>query len=188
MRQPGITVRPIREMTGRAHFNEVFLDDAVVPVANLLGIENGGWPLAKFTLGNERVALSSGGVLWGMGPTTKEVLKRLSGDIRWRTRASALYVEAEVQRLIGLRILSAQMAGRAPGPEVAVKKMLADLHGQKAMDLLRDAAGANGLLSGDEEAWGFLFSSALTIGGGTSQVLANIIGESLLGLPRDPAG
>jgi alkylation response protein AidB-like acyl-CoA dehydrogenase len=187
MRQPGITVRPIREMTGRTHFNEVFFDEAVVPSANLLGVEHGGWSLAKFTLGNERIALSSGGVLWGMGPTTKDILGRMAGQERWRTQASALYIDAEVQRLLGLRILSAQMAGRPLGPEVAVKKMLADIHGQKAMNLLRDAAEANGLLSDADQIWGFLFAPALTIGGGTSQVLANIIGESLLGLPRDQA-
>ena len=74
MRQHGIDIRPIKEMTGRSHFTEVFFEDARVPVENLVGEENGGWPLAKLTLGNERVSLSSGGVLWGMGPTTTEVL------------------------------------------------------------------------------------------------------------------
>jgi alkylation response protein AidB-like acyl-CoA dehydrogenase len=187
MRQPGITVRPIREMTGRAHFNEVFFDQAVVPRANLLGEENGGWALAKFTLGNERVALSSGGVLWGMGPTTEQVLAKLPAGERWRSRASELYIQSELLRLLGLRILSDQIAGRTPGPEVAVKKLLADRHGQTAMNLLVDSGEAAGLANGDERAWGFLFSAALTIGGGTSQVLANIIGEAILGLPRDPS-
>ena len=187
MRQPGITVRPIKEMTGRAHFTEVFFDDARVPTGHLLGQENEGWPLAKLTLGNERVSLSSGGVLWGMGPTTKEVLAAAARPLDpLRTQeAVELHIEAEVMRFMGMRILSAQMAGRSPGPEAAIKKMMADRHGQRAMRFLRDAAGADGLLDGDEESWGFLFSPALTIGGGTSQVLANIIGESILGLPRD---
>ena len=186
MRQPGLTVRPIREMTGRAHFTEVFLDDVRIPADHLLGRENEGWPLAKLTLGNERVSLSSGGVLWGMGPTTAEVLAQAPRplDALRRQQAIELHIESEVMRLMGLRVLSAQMAGRSPGPEAAVKKMLADRHGQKAMRFLRDAAGADGLLDGDEKTWGFLFSPALTIGGGTSQVLANIIGESILGLPR----
>jgi alkylation response protein AidB-like acyl-CoA dehydrogenase len=187
MRQPGITVRPIREMTGRAHFSEVFFDDARVPTDHLLGQENEGWPLAKLTLGNERVSLSSGGVLWGMGPTTSEVLAAAPRplDPLRRQHAVELHIEAEVMRLMGMRVLSAQIAGRSLGPEAAVKKMLADRHGQKAMRFLRDAAAAEGLLYGDEASWGFLFSAALTIGGGTSQVLANIIGESILGLPRD---
>ena len=185
MRQPGITVRPIKEMTGRAHFSEVFFDEASVPRANLLGDENGGWPLAKFTLGNERIALSAGGVLWGMGPTTTEVLDLLPRTEKWRDRATSLYIQSELLRLMGLRILTAQMAGQAPGPEVAVKKLMADKHGQEAMDLLIEAGGAPGLLDRGDPTWGFLFSAALTVGGGTTQVLSNIIGESILGLPRD---
>ncbi len=185
MRQPGITVRPIKEMTGRAHFSEVFFDEASVPRANLLGDENAGWPLAKFTLGNERIALSAGGVLWGMGPTTAEVLDLLPRNRKWRDRATSLYIQSELLRLMGLRILSAQMAGQTPGPEVAVKKLMADEHGQEAMDLLIEAGGAPGLLDLGDPTWGFLFSAALTVGGGTTQVLSNIIGESILGLPRD---
>lgn len=187
MNQPGITIRPIREMTGRAHFTEVFFDDARIPVDHLLGAENVGWPLAKLTLGNERVSLSSGGVLWGMGPTTSEILAQIPRplDSHRRQQAIELYVEAEIMRLMGLRVLSSQMAGRAPGPEAAVKKMLADRHGQKAMRFLRDAGGPSSLLDGGDGTWGFLFSPALTIGGGTSQVLSNIIGEAILGLPRD---
>ena len=88
-------------------------------------------------------------------------------------------------RLLGLRILSAQIAGRAPGPEAAIKKTLADRHGQRAMQFLSDTQGAAALLDQGEATWGLLFSPALTVGGGTSQVLANIISESLLGLPRD---
>lgn len=188
MRQAGITIRPIKEMTGRAHFTEVFFDGARVPVANRLGDENEGWPLAKLTLGNERVSLSSGGVLWGMGPTTAEVLnsasRPLTGDRR--QEAVRLHIEAEVMRLLGLRVLSAQIEGRAPGPEAAIKKTLADRHGQRAMQFLAGSRDGFSLLDQGEETWGFLFSPALTIGGGTSQVLANIIAESLLGLPRDP--
>ena len=192
MRQPGITIRPIREMTGRTHFTEVFFEDARIPVENLLGEENGGWPLAKLTLGNERVSLSSGGVLWGMGPTTAEVLAQALKSIAprflspaARQEAVSLHIEAEVMRLLGLRILSAQISGRAPGPEAAIKKTLADRHGQRAMQFLADTQSAGALLEQGEATWGLLFSPALTVGGGTSQVLANIISESLLGLPRD---
>ena len=187
MRQPGINVRPIREMTGGSHFTEVFFDDARIPADHLLGSENGGWPLAKLTLGNERVTLSSGGVLWGMGPTTSEVLAQAPRplDPRQKQQAVELHIEGEILRLMGLRVLSAQIAGLAPGPEAAIKKMLADRHGQKAMRFLRDSAAAQGILNGGAESWGFLFSPALTIGGGTTQVLSNIIGESILGLPRD---
>jgi alkylation response protein AidB-like acyl-CoA dehydrogenase len=192
MRQPGVEVRPIREMTGRAHFNEVFLTDVRVPAGNLVGQPNQGWSLAKVTLGNERVSLSTGGVLWGMGPTTGEVIQRLIPvvDAVSRDRVAALHVEAEVLRLLGLRIVSDLIRdeGRAPAAEVAVKKLLADRHGQKLMDLAQDHQGPGGMIDQKDEAtWGFLFSPALTIGGGTSEVLRNVIGEQLLGLPREVA-
>ena len=74
MDTPGILIRPIKEMTGAATFNEVFFDDVRIPAANLVGAENEGWRLAKVTLGNERVSLSTGGVLWGSGPTALEML------------------------------------------------------------------------------------------------------------------
>lgn len=188
MRQEGIEVRPIREMTGRSHFNEVFLTEALIPVDNLLGTENDGWRLAKVTLGNERVSLSSGGVLWGMGPTTAEVIDAGMplADRSLREEAVVLHIEAEVMRLLGYRIVSALLHGLVPGPEVAVKKLLADRHGQRVMEWSQAMAGATGLVAEGEGTWGFLFSRALTIGGGTSEVLRNIIAEQILGLPRDP--
>lgn len=188
MRQPGIEVRPIREMTGRAHFTEVFFTDARIPADHLVGELNQGWALAKHTLGNERVSLSSGGVLWGMGPTTADVLKSLPKplDPGNRDEAACLHIEAEVMRLLGLRIMSELLASRPAGAEVAIKKLLADRHGQKAMELARTLLGAKGMLGGsDDDSWGYLFSRALTVGGGTSEILLNIIGEQMLGLPKE---
>ena len=188
MRQDGIEVRPIKEMTGRSHFNEVFLTAARIPASHLVGGENQGWPLAKMTLGNERVSLSSGGVLWGMGPTTAVVLQDLKQrlDPIGRDRAAAVYIESEILRLLGYRVVSNMIAGRPPGPEVAVKKLLADRHGQDVVELARDAMGAGGLLTADDESsWAYLFARALTIGGGTTEVLMNVVAEQLLGLPKD---
>jgi 3-oxochol-4-en-24-oyl-CoA dehydrogenase len=189
MRQPGIEVRPIREMTGLAHFTEVFFSDARIPAENLLGTENDGWRLAKLTLGNERVSLSSGGVLWGMGPTTAAALssRTPAADASARDAAVELYIKAEILRLLGYRILTDLIHGRPPGPEVAVKKMLADRHGQAVMEWVRSESRTSGLLVDGEEAWGYLFARALTIGGGTTEVLKNIIGEQILGLPKDTA-
>ncbi|HSL26604.1 MAG TPA: acyl-CoA dehydrogenase family protein [Acidimicrobiia bacterium] len=190
MRQDGIEVRPIKEMTGRSHFNEVFISDVRIPGNLLVGAENQGWALAKLTLGNERISLSGGGVLWGMGPTTAEVLDSLRGRLGGpaRDRAATLFIEGEIIRLLGYRIVSDFIAGRPPGPEVAVKKLVADRHGQRAMDLVRDCMGAEGMVAGeDEAAWGYLFSPALTVGGGTSEILHNVIGEQVLGLPKDQA-
>ena len=187
MRQPGIEVRPIREMTGRAHFNEVFLNEAVVPRDHLLGDENDGWRLAKLTLGNERVSLSTGGVLWGMGPTTREVLDRYRPlpPGPGRDAAARLHIQAEVMRFLGYRMLSAVLGGRAPGAEVAVRKLLADVHGQRVMNWARERQGSRGVVVSGEEGWEFLFSPALTVGGGTTQILKNIIAEQILGLPKD---
>jgi alkylation response protein AidB-like acyl-CoA dehydrogenase len=198
MDTPGVEVRPITEMTGVQLFNEVFFDDVRIPAENLVGLENEGWSLAKVTLANERVSLSSEGALWGRGPSAHDLidLVRKNGgaaDPLVRQRVAALYIEAEVLRLIRLRSLTAQVRGEPPGPEASVRKVLADEHGQRIMGLAKDLAGTDGLLTGSgpfgragEWDYGFLFAPALTIGGGTAEVQRNIIGERALGLPHDP--
>jgi len=199
MKLPGIEIRPIVEMTGLHTFNEVFFDDVRIPVENLVGEENRGWALAKVTLSNERVSLSTGGVLWGNGPTAFELLDlvRKAGGVAdpvLRQRVAAIYAEAEILRLIRLRTVTAAVQGRQPGPEASVRKALADEHGQHVMDLAKDLAGTAGLLAtagplgqGDGTwHYGFLFSAALTVGGGTSEVQRNIVAERVLGLPHDP--
>ncbi len=197
MHTPGIEVRGIIEMAGGRHFNEVFFDDVRIPADALVGTVNDGWRLAKITLGNERMTLSEGGVLWGMGPRTSELidLARRHAPLGPVDRDSLvrLYIESEVMRLLGLKTVSQLVAGGQPGPEAAVKKFLADGHGQKVMQVAKHLSGAGGLTTtsgpfGEEAGewpWGFHFSPALTIGGGTSQVLRNIIGERILGLPKD---
>lgn len=198
MTSPGVEVRRIIEMTGGNHFNEVFLSDVRIPVADRIGDEGDGWRLAKVTLGNERLSLSEGGVLWGMGPTGEEVVAHLrtSGvdDAVLRQRAAEVSTEVVLQRLHGQRILTLAQHGQEPGAEASIRKALADQHGQHAMGLVKDLRGAAGMLGtqhlhaeeDDVWHWGYLFSPALTIGGGTSEVQRSIIGERLLGLPREP--
>jgi 3-oxochol-4-en-24-oyl-CoA dehydrogenase len=198
MDAPGIEVRPIIEMTGGHTFNEVFLTDVRIPAANLVGEENGGWALAKVTLGNERVSLSGDGALWGMGPTIRDVMSLIASqgglaDPLLRQRAARLWTEAEILRLIRLRTVSAAIRGQVPGPEASVRKVLADEHGQELMGFVKDLCGTGGMLTdgqplgGDPGMWhfGFLFSQALTIGGGTGDVQRNILAERALGLPHD---
>ncbi len=222
MDAPGVTVRPIVDMTGDHAFNEVFLDEVRLPAQNLVGEVNGGWALAKVTLGNERVSLSGEGALWGQGPTIGDLLDivRRAGGVRDATLRQDLmrvWAEGEVLRLIRLRTVSAAVAGRAPGPEASVRKALADDHGQRVMALAVRLAGASGMLAdagpaeglarqagsgtgrpgsetqtGDPSPWpaavwarGYLFSRALTVGGGTAEVQRNIIAERVLGLPHD---
>jgi alkylation response protein AidB-like acyl-CoA dehydrogenase len=190
MDTPGIEVRPIIEMTGAHMFNEVFFTDVRIPKENLVGPLHGGWALAKVTLGNERVSLSGEGALWGRGPTATDLVayaKKLSvTDPLMRQRIASVYTEAEILRLIRLRTVSAVIKGKAPGPEASIRKALADEHGQHIMAVAKDLHGAHGMLAAkDEWEYGFLFAPALTIGGGTSEVQRNIIGERVLGLPHD---
>ncbi len=198
MRSPGIEVRPIVEMTGGSHFTEVFLSDVRVPVDHRIGPEHGGWALAKVTLANERVSLSEGGVLWGMGPDADAFFDSVRdgggiGDPLLRQRAAAVRTQALVQSALRGTIHEALRRGDDPGPTASVKKALADVHGQDVMALAKDLRGAAGMLgvqSAEAEAtdvwhWGYLFSRALTIGGGTSEIQRTIIGERLLGLPRE---
>jgi 3-oxochol-4-en-24-oyl-CoA dehydrogenase len=198
MDAPGIEIRPLIEMTGGHTFNEVFFDDVRIPAENVVGPVGGGWTLAKVTLGNERVSLSSGGALWGMGPAAGDLLDvvRRGGGVEdpiVRQRLARLHIEAELLRLIRLRTVSARIRGEQPGPEASIRKILADEHGQRIMGLAKDLAGPGGMLTdhgpfGDQpEMWhyGYLFSPALTVGGGTGEVQRNIIGERVLGLPHD---
>ena len=198
MQTPGITVRPIKQMNSSADFNEVFFEDVRIPAENLVGDENDGWRLAKVTLGNERVSLSGEGALWGQGPTANDLLDivRDHGGVTdpvLRQRLATLYSESEILRLIRLRTVSAKVQGLEPGPEASVRKALADEHGQHVMAAALDLAGTSAMLldrgpfDSDTALWafGYLYSRALTIGGGTSEVQRNILGERVLGLPRD---
>ncbi len=199
MSSPGIEVRPLVQMTGTHEFNEVFFTDVRVPVENVVGEINDGWRLAKVTLGNERVSLSGEGALWGRGPTATDVLDivRAHGgttDPITRQRLVRMYVESEILRLIRLRTVSATVRGMEPGPEASVRKALSDEHGQHVMEMAMELAGAGGLLAaagpygedgGGMWSYGYLYARALTIGGGTSEVQRNILGERVLGLPRD---
>jgi alkylation response protein AidB-like acyl-CoA dehydrogenase len=199
MDTPGIDVREIIEMTGGNHFNETFLTDVSIPVDNRIGDENGGWRLANVTLANERVSLSEGGVLWGMGPSAHECLdeiRRLGAgdDPLMRQRASNAYIGSFIIDRLGDKIVNAMMESRDPGPVASIRKALADTQAQDLLSLIKDLSGPAGMIglqnSEAEELdpwhWGYLFSRALTIGGGTSQIQRNILAERLLGLPREP--
>lgn len=200
---PGIEIRPIIEMTGVHTFNEVFFDDVRLPAENVVGEVNRGWALGKVTLGNERVSLSGEGALWGAGPTATDLLElvRQNGgcdDPLLRQELAGLHTEAEVLRLIRLRTVSAAVSGKEPGPEASIRKALADEHGKHVFAMAKALAGSAAMLNDavgagpraavfNNQLWnhGFLFSPALTIGGGTSEVQRNIIGERVLGLPKD---
>jgi alkylation response protein AidB-like acyl-CoA dehydrogenase len=201
MHAEGISIRPLVDMTGDHAFNEVFFDSVRIPADHLVGEVHRGWPLAKVTLGNERVSLSGAGALWGRGPTAEDLVAiartHRPGGLQ-RDELVRVWSEGRILELLRGRLVAAALRGRPPGPEASVRKALADDHGQHVMGLAKDLAGAAGLLAasgpfGDVGAantdWhhGFLYAQALTIGGGTSVVQRNIIAERVLGLPKDPA-
>ncbi len=206
MDTPGITVTPILDMTGMHAFNQVFFDNVRLPIGNIVGQVNAGWKLAKVTLANERVSLSSEGAIWGSGPTIHDLIKMIKKaggleDKLLRQRVASVYTRAEILRLIRLRTVTSAIKGSPPGPESSIRKVMSDEHGQELLNLAKDMSMAGGMLQnsaplynlgleGSEGVglmWGFcyLFSPALTIGGGTAQVQRNIIAEKVLGLPKD---
>jgi len=218
---PGISMSPIVDMTTAHSFNQVFFDDVRIPADLLVGEEGDGWRLAKVTLSNERVSLSSAGSLWGVGPSADdliELLRRDGGvsDPVLREQATRLHIESMLLHLNRMRSLSATLKGRTPGPEASIQKIMADEHGQHVMELAKAVSGADGMIAGSGPAgsiptssrngptennfrdvpsspgvdpvwhYGYLFGPALTLGGGTFAVQRNIVGEFVLGLPREP--
>ncbi len=189
MRQPGVEIRPIRQMTGESEFCEVFLDGARVPAANLVGELNDGWRVAITTLMNERISLSTGvGMLWGLGMSFNRFWEQAAvGPLSAldRDRLTRLYVRHRILGNLKSAALAKTVAGGTPGIEAAIQKLLADTLGRDATNLLVDFRGLGGLQMDDQPAVQALFARALTIGGGTEEVQKNILAERALGLPGD---
>jgi alkylation response protein AidB-like acyl-CoA dehydrogenase len=193
MHQPGVEVRPLRQITGDAHFNEVFLTDARVANDNLLGERNGGWAVAMTTLAYERV-LMGGNV--GRGRPGVDRLIALArrygkaGDKVVRQRIAAAYSGDEVLRFLGLRMQAASRGGAGPAPSIL--KLFNAHHQKRLNELALDIEGADGTLWGadapDAGAWqyGFLSAVQLRIAGGSDEIQRNVIGERILGLPPEP--
>jgi alkylation response protein AidB-like acyl-CoA dehydrogenase len=198
MSAPGVEVRPLREITGDSLFNQVFLDEVFVPDDCVVGEVNGGWRVARTTLANERVSLSQ---TWTFGSGVPEMLKvaRAAADPPLG-RVGALVSEGHAIDLLGLRVTLKQLSGTEPGATGSVRKLLGMRHAQKIAELCLAMSGPDGALGGGASAgvsrsgtpngahWArqVLMTQALTIGGGTTDIQLNIIGERILGLPRDP--
>jgi alkylation response protein AidB-like acyl-CoA dehydrogenase len=195
MRSSGIDIRPLREMTGMAMFNEVFLDDLFVPDDCVIGEVDGGWPLARTTLANERVAMGSGSSFGGGVEALLALvgerygLDGLAADPLLTDAVGAIVAEAQTVALLGARSTQRSVSGAAPGPEASVRKLLGVEHDQRTQELGLSLLGPEGATTvGPAGQWtfGFLANRCLTIAGGTSEIQRNVIGERLLGLPRDP--
>jgi alkylation response protein AidB-like acyl-CoA dehydrogenase len=173
MKAEGVTVNPLRGITGDAHFNEVFFDDVFVPDTDVVGDVNRGWLVARATLGNERISIGggSGGQTGFDADDLVKLLDTVPTDVAAQhvRRAGEVIAELHTLRLLNLRRASRAIAGAEPGPEGNVTKLLVAVVGAD-QKLIRS----------------YLGSRAMTIAGGTSEITRNTIAERILGLPRDP--
>ena len=211
MHAPGVEVRPLYQITGEAEFNEVFLNDVRIPQGRMLGREGQGWRVAITTLMNERVAIGSGvSRRKGGGPVSQ--LRKLWQDrtpgahspaqeALLRDRITRCYIESELLRITAQRARAAQKAGN-PGPEGSVSKLAHAELNKRIWETALDVMGSDGLAfeagyelrqsqgradTPDQLAkYQFLRSRANSIEGGTSEIMRNILGERVLGLPGEP--
>jgi alkylation response protein AidB-like acyl-CoA dehydrogenase len=189
---PGIEVRPLRQITGVAHFNETFLTEVRVPHDNVLGDVNEGWGVAQTTLMSERTLIGGG---MGLGFRDYVELARRYGrddDPEIRQRLALAYSRFEILRWLGMRAQAAVRAGKMPGAESSVAKLAISRQVADNGDLALAIEGPHGMLyAGDAYEDGFwqqhfLGQWGVRIGGGTDQVQRNILGERVLGLPSEP--
>jgi alkylation response protein AidB-like acyl-CoA dehydrogenase len=209
MRTPGVEVRPLRQITGEAEFNEVYLTDVRIPDSDRIGDVGDGWRVSMTTLMNERVTIGGGGGGSG-GP------KRASGAIAeavdiWQRRADhepamrdrlmKLWIDEEVLRLTNMRAAAKAKSGN-PGPEGSIAKLALAINQQRIYELCMNLLGADALAGFDytfrrpeeisltaaigESRHMFLRARANSIEGGTSEIMRNILGERILGLPGEP--
>src|SRR3984885_10773440 len=204
MHAPGVEVRPLRQITGDAEFNEVFFTDARIPDSQRLDAVGAGWRVAMTTLMNERVAIGGGVVPRNSGPIHEALRiwkEKPDKGAAQRDRLMALWVEAEVARLTNMRARALRKAG-TPGPEGSVAKLVGAELNKRVYELCVDLMGMNGTLfpthyemrrpdravfsGGADARHTFLRSRANSIEGGTSEIMRNILGERVLGLPGEP--
>ena len=191
MHSSGLDIRPLREMTGAALFNEVFLDEVFVPDDCVIGEVNSGWAAARMTLANERISMSTGST-YGIGVESLLRLAEKRGDAISAglvVQLGGLLAEAQSISLMSHRSTLLALAGSDPGAGAGLRKLLGVEHEQRVQLLGLAMLGAEGATTeGRSERWiqGLLFTRCLTIAGGTSEVQRNVIAERILGLPRDP--
>jgi len=194
MHADGIDIRPLRELTGAAMFNEVFFNDVFVPDDAVVGAPGDGWGIGRTTLANERVSMSKGASFGpGVESLTRTMARRSArgepNPPSLEERLGHLIAEAQSLALLGHRATLRTLSGVDPGSGSSVRKLLGVEHEQRVQEMGMALYGANGaVLDGTAQRWeeGFLSTRCLTIAGGTSEVQRNVIAERILGQPRDP--
>jgi alkylation response protein AidB-like acyl-CoA dehydrogenase len=204
MHATGVTVRPLRQMSGDDDFNEVFLDEVIVDDRDRIGPANSGWRIAMSTLRHERVML--GGAGSGIRDRThgRSIDRLLASAVQsedfagpWhdpivRDQLARLWIEATVLRLTNMRTAQGRRRGEGVGVGTSVAKLFQSEHNQRVQQLGAELLGPRAIAydTDDEDAdrmlFGFLRSRGQTLAGGTSEIQRNVIGERLLGLPKDP--
>jgi alkylation response protein AidB-like acyl-CoA dehydrogenase len=191
LKTKGLTIRPLRSISGHSGFNEVFFDNVFVPDDDVVGPINGGWSVARATLGNERVTIGTGRV--GVRSSDEGLLFRLAeglpdGGAAAASRIGVVVAEGLAMKLINLRTVVRAVSGSEPSPEGNVTKLLNSEHGQRVAELSLALAGSRGAVTDEAEdlAPRWIAVRSLSIAGGTSEIGRNQIGERLLGLPREP--
>ncbi len=197
MHAPGVEVRPLRQMTGGASFNEVFFNEVRVPDDHRLGDVNQGWTVALTTLMNERASIGGGGVGSGAGMTGAQRLIDMvrhfgkDKDPLVRQELADIYIHGEVARLNNLRVMESLKAGQLPPPVMSTAKLSLTLNMQRVAKFAATVLGPR--VAADTGEWGTYAWTELICGvpgmrvaGGTDEVMRNIIGERVLGLPKEP--
>ncbi len=196
MKAPGVEVRPLRQMTGGASFNEVFFTDVRVPDSHRLGDVNAGWSVALTTLMNERASIGGGGGLgMGVADVTRlaEMLRQvgLDRDAVRRDELMRLYSGFQVAKFTNQRALAKIAAGQLPGPEMSIAKLTLTQNLTAVSEFVCGALGAR--ITADSGQWGtfswsrfVLGTPGMRIAGGSDEVMRNIVAERVLGLPKEP--
>jgi alkylation response protein AidB-like acyl-CoA dehydrogenase len=191
MTSDGVDARPLRQIDGAVHFNEVFLTDVRVPAENVLGTLGGGWAVAATTLMAERSAIGGGGMVqWPEILMLAESAGATSNPVI-RQRLARLHGWFQITRFLGYRVQTSLSRGEIPGPESSVLKLHISRVYEEVGSLVEAIMGADGMLYRDDAPFGgffndlFLAQWAPRIGGGTDQIQRNIVGERVLGLPAE---
>lgn len=194
MRTPGIEIRPLRQITGVAHFNEVFLTDVRIPKDNVVGEVNEGWKIAHTTLSNERALIGGGNTAWSIAELRSMASHfGRTDDPVVRQGIAKAHTRAEILKYMGYSMRTALSRGEQPGVVASTMKLFYARHWAQSTALALTIQGANGTLWGssalDDGLWQQTFCGqyAVRIGGGTDEIQGNVIGERALGLPREPS-